>query len=97
MSGYNLNYMKNFGVYILESKKNGRYYVGSTDNLERRIKEHNIGKVFSTRNTRPWVIKVFVECDNLKEARSSEYRLKKYKRKDILNKVIKDKIFPWNY
>lgn len=89
--------MKNFGVYILESQKNGRYYVGSTDDIDRRINEHNIGKVFSTRNMRPWFVKVFVECGNLTEARSSEYRLKKYKRKDILDKVIKDKIFPWNY
>ena len=89
--------MKNFGVYILESQKNHRYYVGSTDNLERRIREHNIGKVSSTKNTRPWVLKVFIECDSLTEARSNEYRLKKYKRKDILDKVIKDRIFPWNY
>jgi putative endonuclease len=89
--------MINFGVYILESKKSDRYYVGSTDDINRRINEHNTGRVFSTRNMRPWVVKVFVVCDSLTEARSSEYRLKKYKRKDILNKVIKDKIFPWNH
>ena len=89
--------MKNFGVYILESQKNNRYYIGSTDNIERRINEHNIGKVVSTRNTRPWVLKVFIKCDNLREAKSNEYRLKKYKRRDILKEVIKDRIFPWNY
>ena len=89
--------MKNFGVYILESQKNGRYYVGSTEDISRRIVEHNNGKVFSTKNTRPWTLKVFVQCKDIAEARSSEYRLKKYKRKDILNKVIEDKIFPWNY
>ena len=89
--------MKSFGVYILESEKNGKYYIGSTDNIDRRIHEHNLGKVTSTRNMKPWKVRVFVECINLNEARKSEYRLKKYKRKDILNKVIKDKIFPWNY
>ena len=89
--------MKIFGVYILESEKSGRYYIGSTDNINRRIKEHNLGKVVSTKNIRPWKIKIFIECDTLTEARSSEYRLKKYKRKDILEKVIKDKIFPWNH
>jgi putative endonuclease len=89
--------MKNFGVYILESQKSGIYYVGSTDNIDRRIKEHNLGKVISTRNMRPWRVKIFIECATLTEARSSEYRLKKYKRKDILNKIINDKIFPWNY
>ena len=89
--------MANFGVYILESIKNNRYYVGSTDNVFRRIQEHNAGRVSSTKNTRPWIIKVFIECADLSDARSSEYRLKKYKRKDILKKVIQDKIFPWNY
>lgn len=89
--------MKNFVVYILQSEKNGRYYVGSTYNIERRISEHNIGKVASTRNIKPWVVKVFVECNSITEARSNEYRLKKYKRRDILEKVIRDKIFPWDY
>ncbi len=89
--------MKNFGVYILESQKSGGYYIGSTDNIKRRVNEHNVGKVVSTRNIRLWIVRVFIECDTLTEARSSEYRLKKYKRKDILEKVIKDKTFPWNY
>lgn len=89
--------MKNFGVYILESQKNYRYYIGSTDNISRRFDDHNFGKVASTRNLRPWIIKVFIVCKDLTEARSNEYRLKKYKRKDILNKVILDKTFPWNY
>ena len=89
--------MKNFGVYILESERNGRYYIGSTDNIDRRINEHNLGKVTSTRNMKPWVLKVFIECINLTEARVNEHRLKKYKRRDILEKVVKDKIFPWNY
>ena len=89
--------MKNFGVYILESQKNRRYYIGSTDNIDRRVCEHNIGKVTSTKNMRPWAVKAFIKCNDLTEARSSEYKLKKYKRRDILEKVIKDEIFPWNY
>lgn len=89
--------MKNFGVYILESEKNFKYYIGSTDDLFRRFKEHNSGRVASTKNFRPWIVKAFIKCGSLAEARSSEYRLKKYKRRDILEKVIKDKILPWNY
>jgi putative endonuclease len=37
-----------FYVYILKSQKDGNLYIGSTDNLERRINEHNKGLVFST-------------------------------------------------
>ncbi|OGI76152.1 hypothetical protein A3C67_01975 [Candidatus Nomurabacteria bacterium RIFCSPHIGHO2_02_FULL_42_19] len=89
--------MKNSGVYILESQKNGRYYVGSTDDIDRRIREHNVGKVLSTKNVRPWKVRIFINCENLTKAKQFEYKLKKYKRKDILEKVIKDGIFPWNY
>ena len=30
-----------FSVYVLQSLKNGRLYTGSTNNLERRLLEHN--------------------------------------------------------
>ena len=89
--------MKNPGVYILESLKNKRYYIGSTDSINRRIHEHNLGKVASTCNMRPWSLKIFIACRSLTEAKQFEYRLKKYKRKDIVEKVIIDGIFPWNY
>ena len=45
-----------FSVYILLSLKDKKLYVGQTDNFERRIKEHNSGKVCSTKNRRPLVI-----------------------------------------
>ena len=89
--------MKNFGVYILKSLKNSRYYIGSTDNIYRRIREHNIGIVKATANLKPLELKCFISCDTLTDARSSEYRLKKYKRRDILEKVIEDGIFPWKH
>ncbi len=89
--------MKTAGVYIIQSTKNGYYYIGSTDNIERRLAQHNKGLVRATRNLRPLEIKCFIRCSNPTEAKQSEYRLKNYKRKDILEKVITDKIFPWNY
>jgi len=36
---YNIANM--FYTYVLQSQKNSRYYIGSTNNLERRFKEHN--------------------------------------------------------
>ena len=41
-------------VYILESQASGRYYVGSAEDVEFRLTEHNEGKVGSTRPYRPW-------------------------------------------
>jgi putative endonuclease len=40
--------------YLLKNQKNNKLYRGSTSNLEKRLKEHNFGKVKSTRNFRPW-------------------------------------------
>lgn len=40
-------------VYILQSKKNGHLYIGCTTNLNKRIKLHNSGKVFSTKKCLP--------------------------------------------
>ncbi len=89
--------MKKFGVYILKSLKNSRYYIGSTDNIERRIKEHNLGIVKATARTKPHELKRFICCNTLTEARNCEYRLKKYKRRDILERVIADGLFPWQH
>jgi len=43
-------------TYILQSLKDGRYYIGSTSNLERRLHEHNSGKTKSLRYRRPLVL-----------------------------------------
>ncbi|PIP58123.1 MAG: excinuclease ABC subunit C [Candidatus Vogelbacteria bacterium CG22_combo_CG10-13_8_21_14_all_37_9] len=44
-------------LYILESKKNKRRYVGSTSNLKRRLLEHNNGQGGKyTHDNRPFVL-----------------------------------------
>ena len=41
-------------IYIIRSELLQRYYVGSTEDVERRLHEHNIGKSTSTRAGIPW-------------------------------------------
>ncbi len=43
----------NYFLYILRSKKDGKRYIGITENIERRLDEHQRGHVKSTRNRRP--------------------------------------------
>jgi putative endonuclease len=43
-------------VYILQSKKDGKFYTGVTSDLDMRIRAHNAGKVQSTRFRRPLVL-----------------------------------------
>lgn len=38
-----------FFVYILKNLKDSQFYIGYTNNLKRRIGEHNFGKSLSTR------------------------------------------------
>lgn len=76
-------------LYILRSKS-GRYYIGSTVNLDRRIAEHNSGKTTSLKNLIPveLVFKKFYEKPT--EARKMELHLKRLKSKVIMEKIIKD-------
>ncbi|MBT0811566.1 GIY-YIG nuclease family protein [Litoribacter ruber] len=43
-------------TYILKSTKDGKYYYGHSKDLTKRLKEHNAGKVRSTKGRRPFVI-----------------------------------------
>jgi putative endonuclease len=43
-------------VYVLLSKKDGLHYIGLTNGLERRVRQHNIGQVRSTKLRRPLML-----------------------------------------
>jgi putative endonuclease len=84
-------------VYILQSARNQRYYIGSTENIARRLEEHNSGRVKATMFLLPLELKAHIVCSTIIDARKAEYRLKKYKSKKILEKVINDLTFPWEF
>ena len=77
-------------VYLLQSEANGRFYIGSTTNIERRLEEHNDGKSHYTKLTRPFKLVFKQEYKTYKQARIIEYKLKKLKRRDILVKISTD-------
>lgn len=77
-------------VYILQSEINGRYYIGSTNNLIRRLDEHNQGKSKYTRLTRPFKLMLSQQYLTIEEARKIEYRLKKLKNRSIIEKIIEN-------
>ena len=60
----------------MQSEKSYVTYVGSTDDLERRLKEHNGGNVYSTRRNKPWKLIYYEAFLNRADASSREYRLK---------------------
>jgi putative endonuclease len=44
----------NFYIYILQREKNGKFYIGSTENLEKRLQDHNWSRTPSTKSGIPW-------------------------------------------
>ena len=73
-----------FFVYILKSEKDGGLYIGRTNNLERRIREHNSGKVPSTKARRPFEIATYFTTETELESVLLERKYKKgYKREEI--------------
>jgi len=77
-------------VYILESLRDGRFYVGSTVDLDKRIAHHKGGYTYSTKRFGVLKLAFSQKFDSLREVRYIEGRLKKMKRKDYLKKIIED-------
>jgi putative endonuclease len=77
-------------LYILRSDKNGRYYVGSTNNISRRLNEHNAGHTKSLKNILPMSLVFSKQYDTLLEARQIELHIKKLKSRKIIEKIIRD-------
>ncbi|MCK4993985.1 MAG: GIY-YIG nuclease family protein [Candidatus Omnitrophica bacterium] len=88
--------MKNGFVYILQSQKSKKYYIGSTDNLPRRLEEHNLGfgGVYSNRNT-PWELVRYKEVASIKDARDLEKKVKAYKGGNAFKKIIRGEVPEW--
>ena len=69
--------MKFYYVYILQSENDPqRFYVGFTDNLEKRLNTHNHGKCVHTSKYVPWEIKTAVAFTNREKAIEFEKYLK---------------------
>ena len=63
-------------VYILKSRTDGKFYVGSTTDLRRRLQEHNNGQSKSTRNRRPLELEAYIAVKEESTARDLEKYLK---------------------
>jgi putative endonuclease len=68
-----------FFVYILYSKSLDKYYIGSTENLTRRLEEHNRGKGNFTSKGVPWLLAYKEEYTNKTNAVKRELAIKKRK------------------
>lgn len=77
-----------FFTYILRSKIKEKYYIGETDNLERRLILHNEGNSLSTKAYIPWELVYHEEFNTKSEALKREKYLKKMKSKKYIEWLI---------
>ena len=75
-------------VYIIKSLKKSFIYLGSTDNLKRRLKEHNMGLSKSTKPYAPFSLESYIAVKTEKKARNLEKYFKSGSGKAILKKRI---------
>ena len=67
-----------YRVYVLQNRE-GRFYLGITDDVVRRIGQHNAGEARWTKGRGPWTIVWQSDELPLSEARKLENRLKRKK------------------
>jgi len=68
-----------FYTYIIKSCKTNRYYVGYSEDVIKRLNQHNAGQNMSTKCGVPWNL-VYTECfSNKTDAWKRERQIKKYK------------------
>ena len=79
-----------FYIYILYSAGADKYYIGQTDDLARRLEEHNnADKNSFTSKFRPWILRAsFAVSESRGEVRRVENYLKKMKSRVLIEKLI---------
>ncbi|MDO8658925.1 MAG: GIY-YIG nuclease family protein [Candidatus Levybacteria bacterium] len=80
-----------FWVYILKNNSTDRYYIGSTNDLNRRLKQHKRGNTRTTKILGTDNLVYTEEYNTLVEARNREKKLKSYKSKKYLEWLITNK------
>ena len=76
-------------IYVLESVSHKTRYVGSTDDIGKRLKEHNSGKCRYTSGRKPWVLLHKEELATRTDAIKRENFLKSGQGRAFLDSILK--------
>jgi len=67
-----------FYVYVIKSKKDSSIYIGYSNNLVRRMKEHNSGESKYTKNKHPYELIYYEAYKSMSDAKYRENNLKRF-------------------
>ena len=79
-------------LYVLQSESSGRYYVGSTGDLSRRLSEHDRHHSLATRGRGPWKLVHQEQFGTLLEARRRERQVKAWKSSKMIANLIAEAV-----
>ena len=77
-----------FHLYILRSLKNGKYYVGSTKDVEKRLRQHNDGKTKSIKAFVPYELVYKEVYSSYSQARKRELYIKSRKSRKFIDELV---------
>jgi putative endonuclease len=75
-------------VYVLQSESTGRFYIGVTADVDRRVAEHNARQNPSTRGRGPWRLVYTEQYPTRCEALHRERQLKSWRSHTALAELI---------
>jgi putative endonuclease len=83
-----------WSVYVLQSRKDGGFYVGMASDVEQRVRDHNRGYNRSTQARRPFELFYVEECGSSEEARKREKFLKSGQGREFLKARAEQELRP---
>ena len=75
-------------VYVLRSARDKELYIGSTDDISRRLSQHNSGEIEATKDKVPLILEAFIAVKDQSKADKLESYFKTGAGRAILNKRI---------
>ena len=78
----------NFCTYILFSEKLNKFYIGSTNDIDRRLDDHNRGKSPFTKTGMPWILVYKETFQTRSEALKREKYIKNQKSTIYIKSLI---------
>jgi len=75
-------------LYILQSDKTGKYYVGIAADIDDRVLRHNQNRTHATKGRGPWLLVYFEEHSSRTNAEAREREIKSWKSAKLIRKLI---------
>ena len=83
-------------VYILQSEATGRYYIGHTDDLVRRVRQHNDPDYKGSKTTKrfqgPWQLVYTEEFVTRSDAMIYERQIKSWKSRKRIAQLVESRL-----